>query len=262
MRYAWSDVNIHGERRREPAVIEILLAAFRLWDRRAARRVDQFAAVSRFISGRVRAAYQREAAVLYPPVDIERFHPGNPREGYYITVSRLVAHKRVDLIVEAFTLLGLPLTVIGEGPELPRLKRMAGDNVRFRGFTPGEEMAGLLSRARGFVAASEEDFGIAIVEAQASGCPVIAFGCGGALETVIEGSTGTFFHEQTAASLMEAVMQFERLSGRLDPAAGVENAGRFSREKFLEQFARFTGASRQPYALPLPEIPLPLEGFK
>lgn len=262
MRYAWNGMNMRGERKPKNAVLGLILAAFRAWDRRAADDVDRFAAVSRFIAGRVRAAYLREAEVMYPPVEVDRFSATASRAEYYVTVSRLVAHKRVELIVEAFTRLGLSLLVIGEGPELPRLRKLAGANVQFCGFVPDKEMAGILSRARGFVAASEEDFGIAMVEAQAAGCPVIAYGRGGALETVIEGRTGIFFDEQRVETLSEAVQRFERRAGRWDPEAAIENAGRFSRERFLKEFGRFTGALPGPHALPVAKLPLPLEGFK
>jgi glycosyltransferase involved in cell wall biosynthesis len=262
MRYAWSDMNIRGERKRKGRLAELLLDRFRAWDRQAAGRVDRFAAVSHSIAGRVRKAYLREATVLYPPVEVEQFRPFSPRGDHYLTVSRLVPHKRVDLIVEAFTRLGSPLMVIGEGPELPRLKRLAGPNIQFRGFVSEGELSRLLGKARGFVSASEEDFGIAIVEAQAAGCPVIAYGRGGALETVIEGETGLLFDEQSISSLFEAVRRFEGQGSRWDPGVAVDNARRFSKDRFLAEFAAFAAAGDYRAAALLQGLPLPVQGFQ
>ncbi|MCI0549455.1 MAG: glycosyltransferase, partial [Anaerolineae bacterium] len=171
MRYAWTDLNINGTHTSRNIVIDKLMQAFCNWDRKAASRVHRFAAVSQAVSRRIQHAYQREASVIYPPVETGRFHPNRQREDYYITVSRLVSHKRIDLLVKAFTQLDLPLLIIGDGPELPRLKNLAGSNIKFLGYQTDENVAELMSKARGFVCAAEEDFGIAIVEAQAAGCP-------------------------------------------------------------------------------------------
>lgn len=239
MRYAWTDINLDGSRRRKNPLLNGFMRAFRKWDRRAASRVHQFAAISRAVSRRIADAYQRHAAVIYPPVDVERFKPQFPREEYYITVTRLVAHKRVDLIVEAFSRMNLPLVVIGDGPELPRLKSLANSNVRFLGFESDEKVAMLMSKARGFVCAAEEDFGIAVVEAQAAGCPVIAYRAGGALETVLDQETGIFFEEQSAENLADAVQRFERNRSNFIPADLVRHARKFGREHFLRDFKAF-----------------------
>ena len=239
MRYAWRSVPLRGTLSRWQWLADGILRSFRKWDFNAANRVDQMGAISHYIAGWIQFAYQRDAAVFYPPVDVDRFQPLHPRGDYYITVSRLVAHKRLDLIVEAFTNLKLPLVVVGEGPELAHLRKIAGPNITFAGYQDDAAVAGLLGRARAFVYASEEDFGIAIVEAQAAGCPVIAFGRGGAAETVCEGSTGLLFREQSASSLLDAVEKFERQARSFDEGEMVKNARRFNKERFKDEFLAF-----------------------
>ena len=243
MRYAWTDLNIDGTRTSKSPIIDGFMQAFRNWDRRAASRVHEFAAISQAISRRIRRAYRREAPVIYPPVEVERFRPEGSREDHYVTVSRLVPHKRIDLLVRAFSQLNLPLVVIGDGPELSRLRRIADSNVRFLGYESDAKVAEWLGRARGFVCAGGEDFGIAIVEAQAAGCPVIAYGKDGALETVIDGETGILFPEQSVPSLVEAVMRFEPITDSFQPEMLVRNARRFNKEHFTERFLRFVDAA-------------------
>ena len=236
MRYAWTDINLDGTHTSRNFVVDRLLQAFCIWDRKAAARVHQFAAVSQAVSRRIQAAYQREARVIYPPVETDRFQPNKQREDYYITVSRLVPHKRIDLLVEAFELLNLPLLIVGDGPELPRLKALAGSNVKLLGYQADESVVELMSKARGFVCAAEEDFGIAIVEAQAAGCPVIVYGRGGALETVVENRTGVLFSEQSTESVVEAIMQFERMHNSFCVDDLVQQAKRFDKNCFIRQF--------------------------
>ena len=239
MRYAWLDLNINGTRTRKNPILDKFMQAFRKWDQRAAARVHQFATISQAVSKRIADAYQREARIIYPPVETERFKPALKRENYYITVTRLVAHKRVDMLVQAFSKLNLPLLVIGDGPELPRLKNMANSNVQFLGYQSDEKTAEYLGKARGFVCATEEDFGIAIVEAQAAGCPVIAYGQGGALETVIDGVTGIFFSEQSSESLIEALQRFERIHSSFHIPDLVKNSRKFERDNFINKFKEF-----------------------
>ena len=237
MRYAWSDLNIDGTYSRKNPMLDLFMEHFRKWDRSTAARVHEFATISHGIADRIRSAYRREARVIYPPVETERFSPSARRGDYFVTLSRLVPHKRIDVIVEAFSRLGLPLKVIGDGPECNRLQRGAAPNVEFLGYQSEEAVAGLLGAGRGFVCAAEEDFGIAIVEAQAAGCPVIAYQAGGALETVIEGVTGLFFCEQSIASLSEAVRRFEDSVSCFHAEAMVENAQRFTKVRFKRSFA-------------------------
>ena len=239
MRYAWTDLNIDGTHKSRNIFIDKLMQAFCSWDRRAASRVHRFAAVSQAVSTRIQFAYQRESSVIYPPVEIERFHPNQQRENYYITVSRLVPHKRIDLVVQAFSQLNLPLLVIGDGPELLYLKSLAGSNINLLGYQPDEKVAELMSKARGFVCAAEEDFGIAIVEAQAAGCPVIAYGQGGALETIIDGVTGVYFPDQTVQSVVEAITRFNHLHDSFHTDDLVKHARRFDKKCFMKRFLEF-----------------------
>ena len=239
MRYAWTDLNINGTHTRKNLFVDQFMRSFRNWDKKAAARVHQFASISQTISRRIQRSYQREAPVIYPPVEVERFRPSDPREDYYITVSRLVAHKRIDLLVQAFSQLKLPLIVVGDGPALPQLKGLAASNIQFLGYESDEKVAELLSKARGFVCAAEEDFGIAIVEAQAAGCPVLAFGEGGALETVIPEVTGLFFAEQSVPSLLDGIQRFESRFHTFHATEMVWNAERFGRNRFLDEFRKF-----------------------
>ncbi len=239
MRYAWSGVGLNGVEKTWGKVWDCLFAPFRRWDLRSIAHVDRFAAVSRQTASRVRWAYRRESTLIYPSVQVERFSPRPDRLDYYITVSRLVAHKRVDLMVEAFNRLGLPLLVVGEGPERARLQRRAKDNIRFLGFQPDQVVADLLCRARAYICAGNEDFGIAVVEAQAAGCPVIAYRAGGALETVVEDQSGIFFNEPTADSLAEAVLRFERCRQMFCPDQISSGVQRFNKRRFLRELAEF-----------------------
>jgi len=239
MRYAWLDLNINGTRTRKNPILDKFMHTFRKWDQRAAARVHQFATISQAVSQRIADAYQRQADIIYPPVEANRFKPAPKRENYYVTVTRLVAHKRVDLLVQAFSQLNLPLIIIGDGPELPRLKKMAGSTIQFLGYQSDEKVAEYLGKARGFVCATEEDFGIAIVEAQAAGCPVIAYGQGGALETVIDEVTGIFFKEQSLECLLEALQRFEKIHSNFHIPDLVKNSQKFERDHFINQFKEF-----------------------
>jgi len=237
LRYAWSNMGLDGKARRSSLILDWIFRQFRKWDLAAASRVHKFAVVSGWIADWVRSAYRRESCVIYPPVEIERFSPATERANYYVTIARLVPHKRVDLLVDAFNCLGLPLAIVGDGPELRRLKQCANENIRFLGFQPDSVIDDLLNRARAYVCPGVEDFGIAMVEAQAAGCPVIAFGDGGALEIVVENQTGIFFNESTPESLIAAVERFNKIniSGR----ECVTNAKRFDKKRFLLELRAF-----------------------
>jgi glycosyltransferase involved in cell wall biosynthesis len=239
MRYAWSDINLDGTHSQKNTVLSLILEDFRTWDKAAASRVHEFAAISQGIAKRIQSSYQREARVIYPPVEIERFHPNGERGDFFVTVSRLVAHKRMDLVIEAFSKLNLPLKIIGEGPERKKLQKRATANIEFLGYQSDEAVAQILGNARGFICAAEEDFGIAIVEAQAAGCPVIVYQAGGALETVIDGDTGLFFAEQSAESLMAAINRFNLSVDCFHQNNMVDNAQRFSKERFRKSFQEF-----------------------
>lgn len=221
------------------AVARLVLHYLRMWDASAANRVDAYLVNSAYVGRRVENLYRRSVRVIHPPVDVNKFRCDLPREDFYITVSRLVPYKRLDIIVDAFTRMHKPLVVIGDGPERARLERMAGPSVRFLGYQPDDTIADYLQRARAFVFAANEDFGIAPVEAQAAGCPVIAYGRGGALETVVgrpaKNATGIFFDDQTPEELGIAVRLFEKQEGKLSAAACRRNAERFAQDRFREQ---------------------------
>ena len=244
MRYAWRNYELNGRQQPRHRLLPLLFEPFRRWDRAVSARVNHFAAVSRWIGQAVENAYSRQARVIYPPVELERFSPLRERSDFYVTVSRLVAHKRVDLIIEAFNRLKLPLVIVGSGPERPRLEKLAGANIRFVGYQTEEAVAGFLNTARGYICAAEEDFGISLVEAQAAGCPVIAYGKGGALETVREGQTGQFFNQQTSSSLAATIAQVELQiqNGRspfLKPEQIAASVQRFGQSRFIAEFTQF-----------------------
>ena len=241
MRYAW-DLQHEYLRaaglERGPLAWAARLALHRLrqWDVRSANGVDVFIANSAHVAGRIRKTYRREAEVLHPPVDVEAFKPSEPRDDFYLTVSRLEAYKRVDLVLEAFRRLPQRrLVVIGEGPEMRRLRASAPPNVALVGRLPSAQVREHMQRARAFLFAGIEDFGIVIAEAQACGTPVIAFGAGGAAEIVRE-ETGVLFREQTPEALLEALQRFEHESARFAPAACRENSQRFDRSRFRSRF--------------------------
>ena len=241
MRYAWSDINIDGTHSRKNMIVNLAMENFRTWDQAAASRVHEFAAISEGIAKRIQSAYQREARVIYPPVEIERFHPNKRRGNYFVTLSRLVAHKRLDLVIEAFSRLNLPLKIIGDGPQRKKLQKLAKPNIEFLGYQSDEVVAQLLGNARGFICAAEEDFGIAMVEAQAAGCPVIAYKAGGALETVVEGKTGLFFEEQSIVSLVDSIRRFNESADCFQADNLTDNVQKFSKERFRRAFQDFVG---------------------
>lgn len=206
----------------------------RIWDRLAADRVDYFLANSEYIAKRIKKYYDRDSVVVYPPVDIEKFKPASADkvEDYYLFVSRLVGYKKCELVVDAFNDCDLPLVVIGQGPNRKRLERKANKNIRFLGYISDESMKKYYARAKAFIFPAEEDFGLVPVEAMAAGRPVIAYGGGGALETVEEGVTGQFFAEQTAQCLIDALHRFD--AGQYDPERIRRHALGFSAERFRE----------------------------
>ena len=209
----------------------------RLWDKAAAERVDHFVAISQAVRQRIQKFYRREAAVIHPPVDTARYAPAEGGGDDFLIVSRLIPYKRIDLVVQAFNQLGLPLTIVGDGRDKASLQAMARPNIQFLGRVPDEELGQRMARCRAFIFPGLEDFGIAPVEAQAAGRPVIAFAGGGALDTVVEGVTGTFFHEQSPQALAEAVRNFD--DTRYDPAIIREHAERFDTAVFKQRLRQF-----------------------
>jgi glycosyltransferase involved in cell wall biosynthesis len=242
-RYAWTEREATLQARGplvRPA-LRLLLSRWRQWDWIAAQRVDCYVANSRTTAERVRRYLGRESTVLHPPVEIDRFMPGSVGE-HYVVLAELMAHKRIDIAVEAFSRLGLPLVVVGDGPEGRRLRRLAGPSVSFTGRVSDERVAELLAGARALVVTAVEEFGIAAVEALAAGRPVIALGEGGVRESVAPGVTGTFYERNDAAALAESVLAFDPLA--IDPAACRAAAERFSVQRFQNRLAAIVADAR------------------
>jgi len=216
------------------------LHKLRMWDLRTANGVDHFLANSRFIARRIWKVYRREATVIYPPVDIDSLSLCEQKEDFFLTASRMVPYKKIDLIAEAFSLMpDKRLYIIGDGPDFNKVKSKARANVELLGYQPFEVLRDYMQRAKAFVFAAEEDFGIVPVEAQACGTPVIAYGKGGALDTVTEGETGLFFDAQTTSSIIEAVHGFEDMKDSFIPAKIREKSLRFSKDRFKREFMSF-----------------------
>jgi glycosyltransferase involved in cell wall biosynthesis len=243
MRYAWHMKDVYFQKtglvkRLKAAAIDALLSRIRDWDRRTADRVTHFVAISRTVQDRIRECYGRDSVVIYPPVDTDFYVPAPvPREDFYLVVSALAPYKRFDLAIEACTRLGRKLVVIGSGQDAARLKAAAGPEVAFLGWQPDEVIRDYLRRARALLFPGEEDFGIVPLEAQACGCPVIAFGRGGATETIrplgdAMEPTGVFFTEQSAGAVAEAIERFERDPSQFDPRAARRQALLFRKQRF------------------------------
>ncbi len=244
MRYAWhlQDDYIHLHHLEKPPVnslVRLMLSLLRQWDCAVAARADHLLAISQWAAHRIQQAWGRKAQVIYPPVEVERFHPASRRDDFYLLVSRLVPYKRADLIVEAFNRLGLPLIVVGDGPEFPRLQRMSYPHVQLLGRRSDPVVADLMGHAKAFVHMATEDFGIAMAEAQAAGCPVIAYARGGAAEIVREGETGLLVPAQNVEALIDTVLAFERSREGWHTQSIRHNALRFSRERFREIFMSY-----------------------
>lgn len=222
-RFLWDDsqkfVEEFGYSRMVKRFLPPFITYLRMWDQEASKRVDDFWAISNFIKERISKYYRRPSTVIYPPVNVSKFHVSDPPAGgrgdYFFMAGRLVSYKRFDLAVRVFNRLGLPLKIVGIGPEFKKLKKMAENNIEFLGLVSDEELADLYAGSKALIFPQEEDFGIIPLESMASGKPVIAFAAGGALETVEEGKTGLFFREMTEDSLVEAIQKFE--TRRFDP---------------------------------------------
>ena len=218
-------------------ILKYFMNYLRIWDVISSNRVDFFVANSKNVANRIQKHYRREAEVIYPPVNIDFFQPNNQNEDFYLCVSRIIKHKRIDLVVEAFNELGLELYIIGEGSELSTLEKRAKGNIHFLGRLSDEEVCRYYSRCKAFIFPTEEDFGITPVEAQACGRPVIAYSKGGALETVIDGETGIFFDNQTAESLIDAIRKFELM--KFEKETCRKNAELFGNEHFSLKMKNF-----------------------
>ncbi|MCX7883180.1 MAG: glycosyltransferase family 4 protein [Brevinematales bacterium] len=244
VRYAWDLSHQYLresglERGVKGALARLILHYIRLWDVATVPRVDRWVANSSYIARRIQRVYGVKADVIYPPVDVEKFTLRETKEDFYLTASRMVPYKKIDLIVETFSRLGKRLVVVGTGPDEKKIKALAAKNVELLGYQPDEVLVDLMQRAKAFVFAAEEDFGIVPVEAQACGTPVICLGRGGTQETVKDGITGVHFGLQTVEALENAVKHFERSQERFDPRVIREHALRFSRERFEREFREY-----------------------
>ncbi|MCX6393407.1 MAG: glycosyltransferase [Solirubrobacterales bacterium] len=230
-RYAWDQRSDATNGRSFPVrkALESIMGRWRSWDRAVAREVDLYVANGELTRERLARSFGRSSSVLHPPVDVGRFRAGQPGERF-VVLSELLPHKRIDVIVEACSELGLPLTVMGAGPDLRRLRGLAGESVEFTGRVEDPEVADRLSSCAALIQCATEEFGIASVEAQASGRPVLALGTGGALETVIPGTSGSLFPSPDVETLMGALKSFD--PGSFDPVACRASAERFSKGAF------------------------------
>lgn len=249
MRYVWDMYHDYFGKGRTGILTRAVMPLFanylRLWDAGSSNRCDSFIAISKHVADRIKRYYNRDADVIYPPVDIKRFSISDNLSDYFLIVSAFAPYKRIDIAIEAFNRLGLPLKIVGAGQDEKRLKGMAKRNIEFLGWRKDEEIAYLYARCRALIFPGEEDFGIVPVEAMASGRPVIAYGRGGVLETVmpLEGSrvkgqgspTGIFFYEQTPEALMEAVRLFEKKHGLFNPELIRKYSMRFDKEIFKKK---------------------------
>ncbi len=244
IRYAWDDSHKYIREFSMKKIAKIFVPIFmnylRLWDREAAYRVDKFICNSNFVAQRIKKYYKQESEVIYPPVDTDIFNLNNKtdkEQDYFLMVGRLLPYKRFDMAIEAFNKLELPLKIIGNGPEMRKLKKMANWNIEFLGEKNNQELKQCYQNCRALIFPQEEDFGIVALEAMACGRPVIAYRGGGALESILEGKTGVFFDEQTVGSLIEAVKKFEDL--KFDSRAIYQHALKFNKENFTKKIKEF-----------------------
>ncbi|MCD7092260.1 glycosyltransferase family 4 protein [Klebsiella quasipneumoniae subsp. quasipneumoniae] len=226
------------------ALAKFILHKMRIWDVRTANGVDHFIANSHFIARRIKKVYGRNATVIYPPVDVNRFSISEKKDEYYLTASRLVPYKRIDLVVDAFAHLpDKKLVVIGDGPEMSKIRSKATKNIEILGYQDNQSMEEYMRNAKAFVFAAEEDFGITPVEAMACGTPVIAFGKGGTLETVrphgVQSATGVLFYNQTTDAIINGVLHFEKYQHEFEPITCREHSLNFSTERFNRQISEF-----------------------
>ncbi len=245
IRYAWDLTHQYlKETGLDKGILSVvahnILHKIRIWDFTTVNRVDYFIAISKYIARRIKKVYNRDSVVIYPPVDVDKFQLETKKEDFYLTASRMVPYKKIALIVESFAKMSdKKLIVIGDGPEMKKVKHAAEhhENILVIGYQKFEVLKEKMQKAKAFVFAAEEDFGIIPVEAQACGTPVIAFGRGGARETVIDGVTGVFFEEQSVESIVDTVDRFESLS--FDPNKIREHAETFSKQRFQREFSSF-----------------------
>lgn len=261
MRYLWDHYHFYRSSagRLQRAAMPILAPLLRTWDVNTSARVDRFVANSHHVAARIGKYYRRSATVIHPPVAVEDFAPSTAPGDFYLCAGQLVPYKRIDLAVRAFTRMGRNLVVIGEGPDLKQLRSIAGPTIQFLGRAPFHTLKQSLARCKALIFPGEEDFGIVPVEAMASGRPVIAYGSGGALETVIDGVTGQLFGEQSIGALIDVVERFERASTGFNTEQITRHAAAFSTVRFKAEIetviqeelrARRSGTFAHPMPIP------------
>jgi glycosyltransferase involved in cell wall biosynthesis len=245
MRYAW---DLYHQYIKEAGLetglkgsfAKLVLHRIRQWDIISTNRVDYFISNSDYIGKRIKKVYNRDSVTIYPNVAVQDFDVSLNREDYYFTCSRMVPYKKIDLIVKAFNEMpDKKLVVIGDGPDFKKIQKLAGKNITLMGYQPFDVLKYHLSKTKAFVFAAEEDFGILPVEAQACGTPVIAYGKGGVLESVIENTTGVYFFEQTASAIVDAIQLFEKKYDDFDPNKIALHAAGFSAQRFKNEFINF-----------------------
>ncbi len=256
MRYAWDDCQKYTHDFSFPSLIKktipLAMNYIRVWDRVSAERIDCLIANSNFVAKRIKKYYKKGSLVIHPPVNIDKFYIAEKPKDYFLIVGRLLAYKRVDIAIQAFNELGLKLKIIGRGPEMKRLKKMAGPNIEFLGRVPDEELAHYYAECRAFVFPQEEDFGIVAIEAMASGRPLIAFRGGDIPEHMEEGRMGIFFDRQNYQDIVEAVEKFNEL--RFDPAYIRERVKKFDKEIFKAKIKEYVTNSFQEFAISKSQI--------
>ena len=221
-------------------ILPFIIRKLKYWDLKTVGRVDHFIAISENIKNKIKKYYKREAEVIFPPVEVSKFKVLNNTEDYFLIVSRLNAYKNIDIVIKAFNKLHLRLKIIGRGPYRKVLENMKkGKNIEFLGRVEDKELVKIYSKCRAFIFPGEEDFGISPLEAQASGRPVIAYAKGGALETIIEGTTGLFFRENSVGALIEVINKFIEIENKFDKKVIRENALRFDKKKFKMKLRKF-----------------------
>ncbi len=237
-RFLWDDSQRYVQEFRYPKPLAWLAAPFitylRVWDQEAALRVDEFVGISQFVRKRIQKYYGADSVLIYPPVATQRFYISDTLDDYFLMVGRLVPYKRFDVAIQAFSAMGLPLKIVGDGPDRRRLQKLAGVNIEFLGLVSDDRLPELYARAQALIFPQEEDFGIVPLEAMAAGRPVIAYRAGGALETVSEGISGVFFDEQTEIAIAQAVGTFHQTT--FDPKTIRAHSMRFDEAIFRREF--------------------------
>ncbi|MEA2064748.1 MAG: glycosyltransferase [Patescibacteria group bacterium] len=242
-RYLWIDsknyINNLKYNKFIKTILPLILNRLKIWDKSAADKTDNFIANSENVKERIKKHYNRDSAVIYPPVETEKFFVSQNKNDYFLIGGRLVSYKKFDLAIEAFNKLKIPLKIFGEGPDYKKLKKIADKNIQFLGFVSEREKAELYSKARAFIYPHEEDFGITVIEAIASGTPIIAYKAGGALESIIEGVNGEFFTEQNWKTLADKISNFD--SNNYNPIEIKKLAKKFNENAFKRKIKEFVG---------------------